>query len=45
VSFEIPGGITTQTEFIEAMQEIEDQLIGAVPILFNGRGSIWGYGF
>lgn len=44
VEFEIPGGVTTPEQFWEAVQEIEDELIGTWPILINGRGPIWGYG-
>jgi CRISPR-associated protein Csx3 len=44
VQFEIPGGVTTPTEFIEAVQEIAAQLPGKLPILINGRGPVWGYG-
>lgn len=44
VNFEIPGGVTTPTQFAEAVQEIQAQLVGALPILINGRGPVWGYG-
>jgi CRISPR-associated protein Csx3 len=44
VEFEIPGGVTTPEQFWQAVQEIESQLIGALPIFMNGRGPIWGYG-
>lgn len=44
VEFEIPNGVTTPEQFSEAVQEIESQLVGALPILINGRGPIWGYG-
>jgi CRISPR-associated protein Csx3 len=44
VEFEIPGGVTTPEQFVEAVQEIEGQLVGTLPILLNGRGPIWGYG-
>jgi CRISPR-associated protein Csx3 len=44
VAFEIPGGVTTPEQFVEAVQEIKAQLVGALPILINGRGPIWGYG-
>jgi CRISPR-associated protein Csx3 len=44
VEFEIPGGVTTPEQFAEAVQEIEAQLIGSLPILINGRGPVWGYG-
>ena len=44
VEFEIPGGVTTPEQFVEAVQEIETQLVGALPLLINGRGPVWGYG-
>lgn len=44
VEFEIPNGVTTPEQFAEAVQEIEPQLVGALPILINGRGPVWGYG-
>ncbi|MCY7272940.1 MAG: CRISPR-associated ring nuclease Crn3/Csx3 [Phormidesmis sp. CAN_BIN44] len=44
VKFEIPGGVATPTQFTEAVNEIADQLKGKLPILVNGRGSVWGYG-
>ena len=44
VEFEIPGGVTTPEQFAEAVQEIESDLVGALPILINGRGPVWGYG-
>jgi CRISPR-associated protein Csx3 len=44
VEFEIPGGVTTPEQFAEAVQEIEAQLVGSLPILINGRGPVWGYG-
>lgn len=44
VEFEIPNGVTTPEQFAEAVQEIESQLVGALPILINGRGPVWGYG-
>jgi CRISPR-associated protein Csx3 len=44
VEFEIPGGVTTPEQFVEAVQDIEGQLVGTLPILLNGRGPVWGYG-
>ena len=44
VNFEIPGGITTPTEFSEAVKAVEGKLAGSRPILLNGRGPVWGYG-
>jgi len=44
VKFEISGGVTTPMQFVKAVQEIEPQLQGKLPILVNGRGPIWGYG-
>ncbi|NJR62220.1 MAG: CRISPR-associated protein Csx3 [Cyanobacteria bacterium CRU_2_1] len=44
VEFEIPGGVTTPEQFAEAVQAIAAQLVGALPILINGRGPVWGYG-
>ena len=44
VNFEIPGGVTTPTQFAEAVQEIESQIEGRFPVLINGRGPVWGYG-
>lgn len=44
VSFEIPDGATTPSEFASAVAEIESQLVGKLPILVTGRGPIWGYG-
>jgi CRISPR-associated protein Csx3 len=44
VSFEIPGGITTPSEFATAAESIETKLTGNLPVLINGRGPIWGYG-
>lgn len=38
VEFEILGGVTTPEQFWEAVEEIEDELIGTWPILINGRG-------
>ena len=45
VKFEIPGGVTTPVQFLEAVQDIEPKLQGRLPILLNGRGPVWGYGF
>ena len=42
ITFEIPGGITTPTEFATAVAEI--QIAGTLPVLLNGRGPVWGYG-
>lgn len=44
VEFEIPNGVTTPEQFAEAVQDIEADLVGALPILINGRGPVWGYG-
>lgn len=44
VNFEIPGGVTTPAQFAQAVQEIESQLEGQLPLLINGRGPVWGYG-
>lgn len=44
VKFEIPGGVTTPAQFVEAVSEIEASLQGKLPILINGRGPVWGYG-
>lgn len=44
IVFDIPGGVTTPTQFAEAVQEIEPQLEGKLPVLINGRGPVWGYG-
>ncbi len=44
VEFEIPTGVTTPEQFAAAVQEIESELVGPMPILINGRGPIWGYG-
>jgi len=44
VEFEIPNGVTTPEQFAAAVQEIELQLTGPLPILINGRGPVWGYG-
>ena len=44
VEFEIPNGVTTPEQFAEAVQEIEADLVGSLPILINGRGPVWGYG-
>jgi CRISPR-associated protein Csx3 len=44
VHFEIPGGITSPSEFAVAVAEIGNQLTGNLPILIDGRGPIWGYG-
>lgn len=44
VSFEIPGGVTTPEEFADAVAEIASQLPGETPIVFDGRGPVWGFG-
>lgn len=44
ISFEIPGGITTPSEFATATVEIQAQIAGPLPIILNGRGPVWGYG-
>jgi len=44
VSFEIPGGVTTPQEFAGAVAEIESGLGGNTPVIFDGRGPVWGYG-
>jgi len=44
VSFEIPGGVTTPAEFAEAVSEIARQLPGDLPVIFDGRGPVWGFG-
>lgn len=44
VTFEIPGGVTTPTQFATTIEEIASQLQGKLPILINGRGPIWAYG-
>lgn len=43
VGFEIPGGVTTPSEFSEAVAEL-GELGGNTPIIFDGRGPVWGYG-
>lgn len=43
VKFEIPGGVTSPTEFAEAVAEIHGLLSGPMPVLINGRGPVWGY--
>jgi CRISPR-associated protein, Csx3 family len=43
VSFEIPGGVTTPSEFSESIAEL-GELSGKSPIIFDGRGPVWGYG-
>lgn len=43
VKFEIPGGVTTPTEFGGAVAEVFTQLPGPEPVLVNGRGPVWGY--
>lgn len=42
-TFEIPGGVTTPSEFSEAVAEL-GELGGKTPIVFDGRGPVWGYG-
>jgi CRISPR-associated protein Csx3 len=44
VKFEIPGGVTTPKEFAEAVDEIAPQLPGDTPVVFDGRGPVWGFG-
>jgi CRISPR-associated protein Csx3 len=44
IEFEIPGGVTSPSEFAAAVAEIASQLAGKLPILLNGRGPVWGYG-
>jgi CRISPR-associated protein Csx3 len=44
IEFEIPGGVTSPSEFAAAVTEIASQLAGKLPILLNGRGPVWGYG-
>ncbi|MGI8551366.1 MAG: CRISPR-associated ring nuclease Crn3/Csx3 [Dehalococcoidia bacterium] len=44
ITFQIPGGVCTPSEFAEAVNEVEAQLSGSKPVLINGRGPIWGYG-
>jgi CRISPR-associated protein Csx3 len=44
IEFEIPGGVTSPSEFAVAVTEIASQLAGRLPILLNGRAPIWGYG-
>ena len=44
IEFEIPGGVTSPSEFAAAVTEIAPQLTGKLPILINGRGPVWGYG-
>lgn len=44
VRFEIPGGVTTPSEFAEAAAEAADRIPGDRPVLVNGRGPVWGYG-
>jgi CRISPR-associated protein Csx3 len=43
VKFEIPGGVTSPTEFAEAVSEVCGQLPGPEVVLVNGRGPVWGY--
>lgn len=43
VEFEIPGGVTTPEEFAEAVEEIEKQLVGRLPVFLSGRGPVWGH--
>ena len=40
VKFEIPGGVTTPSEFAEATAEVADRLPGDRPALINGRGPV-----
>lgn len=44
VKFEIPGGVTSPTEFAEATSEVAASIPGDKPVLVNGRGPVWGYG-
>lgn len=44
IEFEIPGGVTSPSEFAAGVTEIASQLVGKLPILLNGRGPVWGYG-
>lgn len=44
VLLEIPGGVTTPSEFAEATSKILDQLPGDRVVLINGRGPTWAYG-
>lgn len=43
VKFEIPGGVTSPTEFAGAVAEVATHLPGPEAVLVNGRGPVWGY--
>jgi CRISPR-associated protein Csx3 len=45
VRFDIPGGISSPEEFDEAFCGIEERLPGDLPVLLNGRGPVWAYGY
>lgn len=43
LSFEIPGGVTTPSEFAVSVEEIAGQLVGDFGLVIDGRGPVWGY--
>jgi CRISPR-associated protein Csx3 len=44
VEFAIPDGVTTPSQFADALDAVAPQLAGAVFVLVSGRGPVWGYG-
>jgi CRISPR-associated protein Csx3 len=41
VEFEIPGGVTSPAEAVEAVNEIGGTLAGKLPVCITGRGPVW----
>ena len=44
VRLSIPGGVTSPSEFVNALAALEAKIPGHLPVLINGRGPVWGYG-